>query len=314
MSARGLSLVELMIAVALGSVLCLAATTVLLKSKRAYLQDEQLARLQENGHYALRLLSRELSMAGFYGEALPEEIMPAGVGGNACYRHLVDLSATFSHYDNVSASGKASSGEQLPSGCARPGDHLAGSDVLVMRRAMDRPAQLRGESLVSMREQMLYLRVDRHGAGLVRGTTAAGPFASLWRFHPQLYFLRKYSRQAGDSIPALCRIRLSPEARRTAPVECLVEGVEQMQFEFGIDTNGDTHADHYVATLSGVDADRVVLARIYLLVRTPLPLPGHTDPGRYVLGNAEYGAPGDAYFRRVLSTSILLRNSDVHRS
>ena len=37
------------------------------QSKSSALQDEQIARMQENGRYALRVLSRELSMMNYFG-------------------------------------------------------------------------------------------------------------------------------------------------------------------------------------------------------------------------------------------------------
>ena len=314
MRGRGLTLVEVLIAVALGSVLCLAGATLLIQSKRAYLQDEQLARLQENGKYALRLLARELSMAGYYGEALPGDIVPAPPGGTKCYRYLVHGKGAFEHYDNISRNGISPVGTDLPQDCARPGDHQLGSDALLARRVMDLPTTRLGEAHVPTRGSMLYLRKDQRGAALRRGANGLAVDGSLWRFHPQLFFLRNYSRERGDGVPALCRIRLSPEEQRTAPVECLVEGVEQLQIEFGIDSDGDQWADRYVSTLAANEASRVVVARIQLLVRSPLRLPGHRDNNTYLLGNTEIPPPGDGFFRRVLGTSVVLRNSDVHRS
>lgn len=313
MRSVGLTLVELLIAVALGSVLCLAGATLLTKSKQAYLQDEQLARLQENGSYALRLLTRELSMAGYFGQALPEDIVAAPSGGSECYQHLLQLKGVLEHYDNLSPGGSSAQGTDLPGGCTRPGDHQSGADALLVRRVMDLPATQWGESRVSTRGEMLYLRMNARGSALERGGRGLGSDGSLWRYHPQLFFLRSYSRVRGDALPALCRIRLSPEAERTAPVECLVEGVEQMQIEFGIDSDGDRWADRYVSTLAPGDGARAVVARIQLLVRSPLPMPGHRDNNYYIVGNTRLDPPADGFFRRVLETSVLLRNSDVQR-
>lgn len=314
MRGRGLTLVEMLIAVLLGSVLCLAGATLLIKSKQAYLQDEQLARVQENGTYALRLLYRELAMAGYSGEALPGTVAPAPAGGTECYQHLVQINAVLAHYDNLSRDGVVASGAEFPLACARPGDHLGGTDILLVRRVMDMPALHWGAPREPVVDNMLYLRYDQAGAALHRGGRGLAEHGSLWRFHPQLFFLRNYSRARGDGTPALCRIRLSPEKQRTAPVECLVEGVEQMQFEFGIDSNGDRRADRYVSTLTPGEVGRAVVARIQLLVRSPLPVPGRRDNHSYSLGNAEAVQSDDGYLRRVLSTSVLLRNSDVHRT
>ena len=253
-------------------------------------------------------------MAGYYGEALPGDIAPAPPGGTKCYQHLVQIKGVLEHYDNLSSSGTSPKGTDLPRECARPGDHQVGTDALLARRVMDLPAIQRGEPHVPTTGAILYLHKDQLGAALKRGAGGLAVDGSLWRFHPQLFFLRSYSRVRGDGVPTLCRIRLSPEVQRTAPVECLVEGVEQMQIEFGIDSDGDRWADRYVSTLAPNEVSRAVVARIQLLVRSPLPLPGHRDNNSYMLGNAKIAPPGDGFFRRVLGTSVVLRNSDVHRS
>ena len=64
---RGLTLVELLVAMALGVILSGGVVAAYLGSKRHYVYEDQVARVQENGRYALQLLRRELAMAGFYG-------------------------------------------------------------------------------------------------------------------------------------------------------------------------------------------------------------------------------------------------------
>ena len=68
---RGLSLVELLLALALGVVLSFGAMNLLLYSKRSFFEAQELARLQENGRHALRYLSHELTMAGYLATRLP---------------------------------------------------------------------------------------------------------------------------------------------------------------------------------------------------------------------------------------------------
>ena len=62
----GLTLIELMVSILLGSTFSLAIAGVYLHSKRQFAVEEAMARVQENGRFALHLLRRELSLAGFY--------------------------------------------------------------------------------------------------------------------------------------------------------------------------------------------------------------------------------------------------------
>lgn len=63
----GLSLVELMIAMAIGLVVMLGVVQVFAASRESYRLSEGLARVQENSRFALDTLQRELRMAGHFG-------------------------------------------------------------------------------------------------------------------------------------------------------------------------------------------------------------------------------------------------------
>ena len=76
----GLSLVELLIALLLGVFLSAGVVSAYLGSKQNYFYEEQAARLQENGRYAMQILQRELAMAGFFGGVLAmDAVRPAQV-------------------------------------------------------------------------------------------------------------------------------------------------------------------------------------------------------------------------------------------
>jgi len=63
----GLSLIELMIALAIGTVLVLGLVEVFAASRTSYQLSEGLSRVQENGRFAVDYLQRDLRMAGHFG-------------------------------------------------------------------------------------------------------------------------------------------------------------------------------------------------------------------------------------------------------
>lgn len=65
--ARGVSLIELMIAIAIGSLLLLGLVQVFSASRAAYNTSEGMARVQESGRFAIDYLQRDLRMAGHFG-------------------------------------------------------------------------------------------------------------------------------------------------------------------------------------------------------------------------------------------------------
>lgn len=64
---RGLSLVELMVALFISAVIFAGVVNTVLSSKQSYIFDEQVAYMQENARFALDLVTRDLRSAGYMG-------------------------------------------------------------------------------------------------------------------------------------------------------------------------------------------------------------------------------------------------------
>ncbi|MES9934322.1 MAG: PilW family protein [Candidatus Sedimenticola sp. PURPLELP] len=95
--------------------------------------------------------------------------------------------------------------------------------------------------------------------------------------------------------------------------EELVEGVENLQILYGIDSPGDDDMtpDRYVKAGNVSDWGSVVAVKIWIIVATPEPLHDYTDTGTYAVAE-ETSVPipeGDEHkYRAVFSTTIQLRN------
>ena len=77
---RGLTVIEMMIALALGLILTLGAIQIFASSRMAYRANEALARIQENGRYALHFLKRDIRNAAYWGCADDVEVNNVVVG------------------------------------------------------------------------------------------------------------------------------------------------------------------------------------------------------------------------------------------
>ncbi len=64
---RGFTIIELMVAMTLGLILLGGTINLFISNKRTYQEQNFLAALQENGRFAIDILSRDLRMAGFFG-------------------------------------------------------------------------------------------------------------------------------------------------------------------------------------------------------------------------------------------------------
>ncbi|WP_187276599.1 PilW family protein [Parahaliea maris] len=313
---RGLSIIELMVALVIGVIITFGATTLFLQSKRSYLQDEEVARVQENGRYVLRLLNRELSMSGFYGRVLRGDLVTSAPSGTDCFNYLVDTDLPFEHHNNVSANGVGAPNDpNMPAGCLVAGEHEAGTDMLVVRRSTDRPNYEKGTTLEALDPNAVYLRIvdDNVAITLERGGGATGSTIDIWEYSPNILFIRDHAITSGDGIPALCRRRISTGGNDVSAVECLAEGVENLQVEFGVDLDGDLQVDQYLDAPTSVQMGAAMAAKVYILVRSGNEIPGYTDDKVYTLGQTVVPAHNDGFYRKVMQTTVLLRNSEAFK-
>ena len=71
---QGLTLIELLIAMLIGTLLILGASSMFIANKRVYKEVDYQGRLAENARFAMEMMIRDLRMAGFIGCAVREEV------------------------------------------------------------------------------------------------------------------------------------------------------------------------------------------------------------------------------------------------
>jgi Tfp pilus assembly protein PilW len=319
-ASRGLSLVELLISMLLGLILTSGIVSVYLGSKQNYFYEEQAARIQENGRYAMRLLQRELSMAGFFGGVLSmDAVMPASVGTDCSTTNwALDGHAPVELVNDYSGQSNPVSLNATGFTCLDGAGIVPFTDILAIKRTASEASLRNGvpiAGLTASTGEQWYLRLAEEGDPKwqklrpvdLLGSTIAGAPLTYWEASSKIFYIRRYSDSgaADDRIPTLCMENLAGNAVTS---RCLVEGVENMQLEFGIDTDGDGVANQYKVAPTGAEMDQAVTARIYLLLRSILQIAGYRDDRNYVLGQKAVAARYDGFLRRVFSTTVRLRN------
>jgi type IV pilus assembly protein PilW len=91
-------------------------------------------------------------------------------------------------------------------------------------------------------------------------------------------------------------------------VETVVaDGIEDLQLEFGRDTNGDSVVDDFVTFGAAADWRNVVAVRLWVISRSTTTSPGYSDDKTYVRGAFGNYVPAtaDAAFKRRLYTSLV---------
>jgi len=152
--------------------------------------------------------------------------------------------------------------------------------------------------------------------------------ANQYQYRTNIYFVAN-NDNAGDGIPTLKRLELGLNGN-TFSIVPLVEGIENLQIEYGIDTsvpttgtpavynaNPDTYSTAtYTACVASPTScwRNVVAAKINILARNTSTTQGYVDNKAYTLGlNADgtantVGPFNDAYKRHAYESVVVLNN------
>jgi Tfp pilus assembly protein PilW len=323
---RGTGLVEVLVAMTIALLLTAGAVAAFVKGRDAHAAMESTARLQETARYALGVIESDVRMSGYLGLASRAGLVtnlagplatPGGVAVvlKGCGPNwATDLSAHLGGWD------QSAGAYPLAADCKASGAWRPSTDGLVVRRASaDRIAQS-GAGLKAYAKHVLI--VTSHASGLVfvgdaAGTIPAGyaqsdppgapPLADTRRLLVHAYYVSASSSE-GPTFPSLRRKRLV--AGPAVQDEEIIPGVEDLQVQYGLDSNGDLDADRWVNAGEFGAGEWVVAARVWLRVRALERDPAWSDATHYTYANQdEQLAAAERPFRRVVvGRTLRLRN------
>lgn len=340
--AAGFSLPELLVSVTMGLFIVLAMVTLFYHNSRAQAEIERANQQIESGRYAVDLLAGDLRNAGFYGEFDPTQLPDPAAVPDPCAATLAALKAMLPlHVQGFDV------GDALPS-CVS--DVRAGTALIVVRHtracvtgdpncsANDPAGPLFQASLCNNASELGsanpadWYALDVDPAQLTRHqrdcseTAGSGTLAVTRRFQTHIYFVANNDKP-GDGIPTLKRAELRDVGGTLGfqTIVPLVEGVENVQFEYGIDTAGDGTVGLYTTAPGSANGcvlpacaasnwRNVVAVRLHVLARSPSATPGFVDTKTYRLGTGADGSArtagpfNDGYKRHVFQTFVTLAN------
>ena len=324
---KGLSLIELMVAMALSLILMAGVFQIFVSNKKSFEITRDLSDVQENGRLGLTFVGESVRMADHWG-GLEGSIVADG--GST----VTDVDVTCDSgwiLDTETAIEGFEGGANAPIDCIKEQltNYMDNTDVLVVRYA-DARSQVTEADLASVDANDVFVRVaTAQQARLFEGSAVAAATAAIpaddgvfnFPYMAELYYVRNCSiLGAGskcdasvDSTPTLVRMTLNGNTFEEQP---LVEGVEQLQFEYGIDTDGDQVADTYVnAGDSELDTndewDEVLSVRMSLISRASQIDIQVDDTNTYAMvGDYDYQAATGIrkYRRKQYNREIHLRN------
>lgn len=334
---RGMTLVEWMVSITIGLILVAGLLLLFAQQSSTQVELEKSSRQIENGRYAMQLLREDIQLAGYYGE-LSSAGAPPGTLPDPCATAVADLSAAMPFavqgYDALTAD-FSTNFAACPASFKSADNHVPGTDILVVRHAdVD---ILPGSPVAGQ----VYLQTGLNASKtLLQSVLAAaadttldtsvfnlikmdGTVAPLRKYLVHIYYISPCSVAAsgtcassddgGVPVPTLKRLELTAAGFTTTS---LVEGVENMQIDYGFDAAaGDGAPDSYAKDAAAVaDWADLVALRIHLLARNNERSAGYTDSKTYTLGLAgTTAATNDAFKRHVFSQLIRVVNPSARR-
>jgi type IV pilus assembly protein PilW len=337
---HGMSLVELLVALAIGGFLIIGAVTMQSQTRKTFTVNEQSARLQETARYVISVIEPEVQMAGLYGFSNnPTGVrytLPGGdkfasdmrIGKASVSPPAVLDSCGVNYVLDVAQTVQADNGTWTMSCGALGGGKLPNTDVLMVRRS-----GINNVPATVSKFQLYTSRLVSFDQRFFMNNTAPGPVKDGLSEVRDLVFEAYYVARNSDArvgLPALRLKQLSTDgATPTWLDQEVIRGVEDIQVEFGVDPGQDTNGDGVPDDVAGdgmadlVNGDskvyvapdnayaksgQVVSVRFWVRVRAEEPEQGYKDTRTYSYAGINF-TPNDQYRRVLMSRTVFLRNS-----
>ena len=312
---QGMTMVELLVALAIGSFLIIGAVQIYNQSRQAFVINESIARVQETAQFAMDTLEADLRMASNWGQnSRGDAILGRSLPGNANPLTLPAPGGCGADWalDLARPLGGNNNGYGLA--CLATGTGQANSDVITTRRAtvaampleagrlQIQSTRLQGQLFTDGAIPTGYSVADSQTHNLLVNSYYVATSSTLI---PGVPTLRRKSLVGGAGGPTIVDQEVAP-------------GVENIQLQLGVDVNQDNTVDRYVnpgdpildpADGAFIPGARVMTARVWMVIRSLNPELGLVDNFNYQPGDVNLGVYNDSFRRLQVSKTILLRNA-----
>ncbi len=366
-SQHGLSLVELMVSIAIGMILLIGLANLLANQNHSRDELNKSSRQIDNGRYAMNTMLYDIEHAGYYGGYVVQSTDTyANPNPDPCAGW--NLPQPWPTNPNVLPPGiygyidpAQSPLSCVPTETATSGGYIPGTTILVVRR-MDTtqltPQSSGGPPTSGANPGDMFLQASHcysEKTPYVAATTGfvlhqhdCKTLSPVNKYLVRIYYVsscHQCSGPAADNIPTLMMLENNGSASNGQPIP-IAEGIENLQFDFGIDAPPPNStgapvaycpdpgsATGCVGTVSGTNNWLNVMSiRIYLLARNVDCTTGYTDPKTYNMGLANPSVnaaaavtPGGApfgtcfngnggYKRHLFSATVRLQNPSQRRA
>ena len=340
----GFSLLELMVAMGISVLLLAGVISIFASSRTAYENTDRSSRIQENGRLALDIITRHIRASGFVGCAR----QPTYVSTSLSSATTLQWNFLDGPVRGFQATGAGAWTPAMDASIASPTDGSdvlvlrvpareatplqlttdmasAAADLVVTPGATNGVQDNDIAIAYSCEAQSVFqVRTFTAGTGTIThgigGTTTGVPIypgnasgtlnytyrRDVTHVLPVETVVYYVTASTSPALPA-GTTSLWRRVALNAPEE-LIEGVEQMQLQFGVDTNGDVIVDQYQTANLISNWQRVISVRVALLVRSLEEYGLDTDQRTYQLIDVPVAAAADRRMREVFTATAAIRN------
>ena len=320
-SELGFSLLEVFITLVIGLVIFAGVLSVFVGMRTTTTETTSYGELQENGRFAISLLSNDLSKQDYWGDyigtvALSSISHTLGAPGNDCTGEGVNNASfplAIGQFRTLWGETVASAD---PMGCFD--DAKIGSDVIQFKRVLTAPLEDAVGDPIATAPAGNYHLVTNFTSGILfnNGAVPAVENSRVWQYQHHVYYVREET-QGSNTVPVLMQGRLTTQMF----FEPVIDGIEMIRFMYGYDADTDPEAAGYGVVDAYISADnmtaqlwdntggtRIIAVKVFVLARNILPDNNYTNDKTYQLGDLPITF-NDNYRRMLFSSTVTLYNA-----
>ncbi|MGI9204302.1 MAG: PilW family protein [Woeseiaceae bacterium] len=316
----GMTLIELMVALAIGSFLMVGAVQIYNQSRQAFVINESIARVQETAQFAMDTVESDLRMAsnwGMHSRALAIEGRSTLTNANPT--SLADVPTSCGANWALDLFRPVDGNNDTYSLTCGPGPGGAetaqvNSDTITVRRTTVAPT--------APQAGRLQIQSTRIQGQLFNSSTIPGGFSVADSETHNLMVNSYYVAASSTLIPGVPTLRrktlTSVGGTPTIVDQEIAPGVENIQLQLGVDVDEDNTVDRYVnpgdviitpGAVGFIPGSRVITARLWMIIRGVSREAGLVDSTIYNPAGVNLGTYNDSFRRMQVSKTILLRNA-----
>lgn len=323
---RGFTIIEIFVALAIGLFLFAGVMSIFVGIKTTAKDTSSYGELQENGRFAINLLTEDLLRQNFWGDLVSvfgSSVITAvpPTPANECTGAGLN-NGTFPQANGQFRTlwGDTVANLTIMGGCIT--DAKIDSDVIQIKRVVTNPiTRLAGVPLAPVPALVVpagnFHLVANNSTGIIfSGTTVPTTVnrGQVWQYQHHIYYIREEDI-GGQVVPVLMQGQLTTDMVFSP----IVDGIEMIRFMYGIDANLDGVVDVFIPSnrmtsgnWNNAGGSQIIAVKIYVLVRNILPDFRYDNENTYQLGDFTFTPPeGDHYRRLLFSSTVTLFNSRI---